>query len=169
MPERIRCSCGTSLRGSSCRLRRSSGVAPSPGTRRRSLRNTGRRCRSSWSARPRESDLLTASDCGLLARDAPERRSNRHADACDVAFAKHITSHDFAGGEDILGCRAVAHEDARGLVDFQAEIGEGYSRLECVAKKRRAIDRQRPMALLWREARGGSVVEDSVVERAAAN
>src|SRR5438270_3451619 len=64
---------------------------------------------------------------GLLARDAPEGRADRHADAREVALAQHVARHDLAGGEEVFRRGAVRELHARRTVHRDAEVGERNS------------------------------------------
>ena len=65
---------------------------------------------------------------GLVSRRPLQRvhGADGHADAGDVAFAKNIAGHDFAGRVQVRRRRAVAHDDLGVLVDG-AVLENGFS------------------------------------------
>src|SRR5690242_18289150 len=99
----------------------------------------------------------------LLARDAPEGRADRHADAREIALAQHVARHDLARGEDVGRWPAVVHAHARLLVHAHAEIGEGDSRPQRPGEIRRRVDRAGPVRLRRIDVRGRAIVEHRVV------
>ena len=114
----------------------------------------------------RESFQETAWRPASSAGDPAEHRADRHADAGDVALAKNVARHDFAGGEHIGRRLSVVHDHARALVDFQPEVGEGDARPQRIAPERRRVERLRPVGLVRRQPFGAAVVEHLVIERA---
>src|SRR5580700_5223052 len=84
---------------------------------------------------------------GLLARDMPERRADRHANAGDVALAQHVAGHDFAGGKDVCRRMVVAQDYLSAFVHGHAKISKRDAGTQWIGKKRRRIDGARPMRL----------------------
>src|SRR6185437_12659876 len=96
---------------------------------------------------------------GLLARDAPERGADRHADPGEIALAEDVAGHDLARGPDVLGEPAVLHAHAGLVVDADAEVGEGDAGAQRPRVVRRRVDAARPMGLRRRDSLRAAIVE----------
>src|SRR6202165_77387 len=101
---------------------------------------------------------------GLLARDAPERGADGHADSSDVTLAQHVAGHDLACSKNIMGRAIVLQDHLCLLVDRNAEVGERDAGSQWVCKKRRRIDGPRPMRLGRRQSLRRAIGEHGVIE-----
>src|SRR2546428_8143757 len=96
---------------------------------------------------------------GLPPGDPPEDRADRHPDATHVSVAENVTSHDFAGREDIRRRPPTGHHDTRALVHLQSEVRECDPRPQRVSPEWRLIERLRPMGLVRRQPLGATRVQ----------
>ena len=95
----------------------------------------------------------------LSAGNAAEDRANGHAHAGNIALSQNIAGHDLSRGEEIGGGAVVLHKDARILVHFQSEIGEGDSGAQRVSEERGLVDRPGPMRLRRIDPLGAAAIE----------
>ena len=97
--------------------------------------------------------------------DAAEGCPDGHAHSGGIALAQHIASHHLAGNEQVVaGAPAKAH--GGGLVNLQAQVGEGDAGPQRIAEEGRGIDGSRPMCLGRLHALGAAVVQRGMVESA---
>ena len=77
--------------------------------------------------------LLLCRTGGLLAGNAAERRTNRHAYAGGIAFAQHVAGHHFASNEQVTAGFA-RKMDGGAFIDVQSEVGESDPRAQGVTE-----------------------------------
>ncbi len=165
MRSSTRRSCGTDLRGSSRRPAKTPSGVPSRGTRRKSPRNSGRRCiNAAGAGLPGPVDYWVAPRRSSTG-DASEHCADSHSDSCQVSLAQDISRHDFSGGEHIGRGLSVFKDYLAAAIHLEAEISEGNARPQRVAEERRRIQLQRPVRFIRAETARTAVVEARVIER----